>query len=69
MDKACKIGFGSFFLLLLIAFAIIVGVYFTQEERSIIGTGKTLPIFIDHSHNSLFQNLCSKIKITMFSRP
>ena len=48
MDKACKIGFGSFFLLLLIAFAIIVGVYFTQDEDIIIGPGNILPLFIHY---------------------
>ena len=54
MDKACKIGFGSFFLLLLITFAIIVGVYFTQDEDIIIGPGKILPRLIHYSHMKIF---------------
>ena len=66
MDKACKIGFGSFFLLLLIAFAIIVGVYFTQNEDIIIGPGEIPPLFIHYCHNSLFRNLYCKIKNTIF---
>ena len=61
MDKACKIGFGSFFLLLLIAFAIIVGVYFTQGEDIIIGPGKILLRFSHYSHMKIIH--CFKIYI------
>ena len=69
MDRACKIGFGSFFLLLLIAFAIIVGVYFTQNGDIIIGPGKIINNIFFRITHSLFISLYSTIFNTMFLDP